>query len=304
MNDQTDLVTGAFGYLGKYMTEILTKKGIKVRTMTGHPDRQNPFGEMVSVVPYHFDQPARLVADLEGITTVFNTYWVRFNYGDVTFSRAVANTKNLIHAAREAGVKRFVHISITNPSLDSDLPYFSGKAVLEDTLVNSGLSHAVIRPTVLFGREDILINNIAWLLKRFPVFGVFGDGDYRIQPVYVGDVAALAVELAGRGEDVVCDAIGPETYTFDSLVRLIREGVGSRSMVMHVPTMVAHLVGRLVGPLVRDVVITRQEIEGLMAGLLVSEARPTCPTRFSRWLDENADELGLVYSSELERHYQ
>lgn len=301
---ETHVVTGAFGYLGKYITTILTEKGIEVRTLTGHTDRPNPFGEKVQPVPYHFDEPGMLVSDLEGVTTIFNTYWVRFNHGRVSFGQAVANTQNLIRAAMEAGVKRFVHISITNPSLESRLPYFSGKAIIEKTLVNSGLSYAIIRPTVLFGKEDILINNIAWLLRKFPVFGIFGTGDYRVQPVYVGDVAALAVGLSEKKENIICDATGPETFAFEDLVRLTRARVDSKSHIMHVPPLLAHLFGRLMGPMVKDVIITRQEIEGLMEGLLVSEMPPTCTTRFSEWLLEHADELGAGYSSELERHYR
>jgi len=188
-NKEVQVVTGAFGYLGQYITRLLLAKGVTVRTLTGHPKRPNPYGNRVEVVPFNFDNPHKLVSDLRGATIVYNTYWVRFNHGSSTYSKAVANVQNLIRASAEAGVKRFVHISITNPTLDSPSRYFRGKAIMEKTLVESGLSRAILRPTVLFGREDILINNIAWILKKFPIFLVFGDGDYRIQPVYVGDVA-------------------------------------------------------------------------------------------------------------------
>ncbi len=303
-NQEIQVVTGAFGYLGKYITRILLDRGIRVKTLTGHPNRSHSFGESVQAVPFHFDDPGQLVSDLEGVTTVYNTYWVRFNHGRVSYGQAVANTQNLIRAAKDAGVKRFVHISIANPSEDSPFPYFSGKAIMERTLIESGLSYAILRPTVLFGKEDILINNIAWMLRRLPFFGVFGAGDYRIQPVYVGDVAALAVDLAGLGDSVVCDATGPETYTFEDLVRLIRARVQSRSFIVHVPPLFALLVGYIFGPLLRDVLITRDEVGGLMDGLLVSELPPTCPTRFSEWLLEHADRLGRAYASELERHYR
>ena len=87
-----------------------------------------------------------------------------------------------------------MHISITNPSLDSPLPYFRGKAILEKEIRASGISHAIVRPTVLFGKEDILINNITYLLRRLPVFAIPGSGDYRLQPIYVEDLAEIAVE--------------------------------------------------------------------------------------------------------------
>ena len=298
------VVTGAFSYLGKYITRELLRQGVRVKTLTGHPDRENEFGDRVEAAPFHFEEPARMAAELADADWLFNTYWVRFNRGRVTYGGAVANTQNLISAAREAGVKRFVHVSITNPSPDSPLGYFSGKAAMEKTLIGSGLSYAIVRPTVLFGREDILINNIAWLLRRSPVFGVFGRGDYRMQPVYVGDVAALAVELAEKKENVIMDAVGPETYAYADLVRLMRERIGSRSALIRVPPLLAWLAGLVARPLLGDVIITREEIRGLMEGLLVSERPPTCPTRFSEWIGGHAAELGRGYASELSRHYR
>jgi NADH dehydrogenase len=302
--DELNVVTGAFGYTGKYITERLLADGKRVRTLTGHPDRPNPFGERVGVFPFNFDRPAELVDSLRGAAALFNTYWVRFSRGQTTFDRAIENTKTLIEAAREAGIGKIVHISISNPSEDSPLPYFRGKALLEKAVVQSGLPYAIIRPTVIFGPEDILINNIAWLLRRFPVFAVPGNGEYRVQPVFVKDVADMAVKAAREVEDTIRDAVGPETYTFDGLVRLIRRRIGSRAGIIHVPPRPALFLSRLVGYLVRDVVLTRDEVAGLMAGLLVSSQPPTGQTRLSDWLEQNAASVGSAYASELNRHYR
>jgi len=301
---EVNVVTGAFGYTGKYITRRLLARGVQVRTLTGHPGRPNPFGPQVRVYPFHFDRPTELVRSLEGATTLYNTYWVRFNYGSVTFERAVEHTRVLIRAAEEAGVRRIVHISITNASPDSPLPYFRGKGLLEQTIMNSRLSHAIIRPTVIFGAEDILINNIAWLLRRYPVFAIFGRGDYRLQPVYVDDVAELAVDVGRREDNVTVEAVGPEVYTFEELVRLIAEKPGRKIRLVHVGPGLGLALGRLIGRAVGDVLITEDEIKGLMANLLVSSGPPTCPTRFSVWLERNATVLGTRYASELARHYR
>jgi len=299
-----DVVTGAFGYTGKYITERLLAAGRSVRTLTGHPGRPNPFGGRVSVFPFNFDRPADLVESLRGADTLFNTYWVRFARGDTTFDVAVENTKTLLRAAKEAGIRKIVHISITNPSEDSPLPYFRGKAVLERAIVDSGLSYAIIRPTVIFGREDILINNIAWLLRRSPVFAIPGNGEYRLQPVSVDDVADMAVRAAREAGNTVFDAAGPEIFTFNELVRLLADKTGSRGRIVHLPSGPALLASRLIGLAVRDVVLTRDEVAGLTSGLLISRGPPTGSTRLSDWLDENAAVLGTRYASELERHYR
>jgi NADH dehydrogenase len=301
---ELNVVTGAFGYTGKYITRRLLSTGKRVRTLTGHPNRLNPFGEQVSVSPFSFDDPAELTESLRGATALYNTYWVRFSRAQVTFDQAVENTKALIKAAEEAGVRRIVHVSITNASEDSPLPYFRGKGLLENAIIHSGLSHAIVRPTVIFGAEDILINNIAWLLRRFPVFAVPGSGDYRMQPVFVEDVAEIAVNAAHRDEDVVVDAVGPDTYTFDELVRLIADKIRSKARIVHVSPALALFFSRMAGYLVNDVMLTRDEVEGLMANLLVSDGPPTGQTRLGDWLDENAESVGAKYASELRRHYR
>ncbi len=298
------VVTGAFGYTGKYIARRLLAMDYRVRTLTGHPERPNPFGDQVGVVPFNFHDMVALLSSLKGADVLYNTYWVRFEHGNATFDRAVENTRTLIRAAEEAGVRRLVHVSIANPSLDSPLPYYRGKAVLEQAIRESGLSYAILRPTVIFGLEDILINNIAWLLRRFPLFVVPGAGDYALQPIFVEDMAKLAVDAAQKEENVVLDAVGPEIYTFDELLHLVAGVLGRRARVVHLPPVIALTLSRLIGYLVRDVVLTPEEIQGLMADLLVSHDPPTGSTHLSDWLRQNADNVGARYTSELKRHYK
>jgi len=297
----TYVVTGAFGYSGKYIARRLLDEGCAVRTLTNSTRRANPFGDRITALPFHFDDPRALAASLDGVGVLINTYWVRFDHRDFTHSLAVENTLELISAARDAGVGRFVHVSITNPSEDSSLPYFKGKARLERALQESGLPHSILRPAVLFGREDILINNIAWALRRLPVFGVFGRGDYRIQPIHVDDFAALAISESRQEGDRVVDAIGPETFTFRGLVEEVGRIIGRPRPIVSVHPAFAYFVASVIGRIVNDVFLTREEIDGLMADLLCTASRPTGETRLSDWARENAHSLGSRYSSELAR---
>ena len=298
------VVTGAFGYTGKYITRRLLSMGMRVKTLTTHADRPNPFGHQVSVAPFNFGDVAEMAKNLEGADVLYNTYWVRFPRGGLTFDKAVDNTRVLVKAAEDAGVRRIVHISITSADPDSHLPYFRGKGLAERAVKESGMSHAIVRPTMIFGREDILLNNIAWLLRRSPVFAVFGAGDYRVQPVFVDDVAEMAVGAGQKDVALELDAAGPETFTYDELVRLIARSVRSRARLVHVKPGLGLLLARLMGYAVRDVVVTRDEIDGLMAGLLVSDKPPECATSLKGWLHENAKTLGTSYVSELRRHYR
>lgn len=294
-------VTGAFGYSGQYIARRLLAAGKNVITLTNSPNRKNPFGGRVKAFPFHFDEPGKLTESLVGVAVLYNTYWVRFNHTNVSHADAVRNTETLFQAAKDAGVKRVVHVSITNPSEHSPLQYFSGKARVERVLIESGLSHAILRPTVLFGKEDILINNIAWALRRLPVFGVFGDGRYQLQPIYVDDLAELAVEQGQQTNNAIIDAIGPETFTYRGLVEALGEIVGKRRPIVSVSPSVGYAACWLVGKLVDDVVITRDEIKGLMDNLLYVDSPPAGRTKLTEWAKEHATRLGLRYTSEIAR---
>jgi uncharacterized protein YbjT (DUF2867 family) len=306
MNDTSefDVVTGAFSYTGKYVTRLLLNAGGRVRTLTGHPERTDMFGRQVEIAPLDFTDSASLVQSLRGASVLYNSYWVRFSHGRATFAEAVANSRILIQAAKEAGVRRIVHLSIANPSIDSRLPYYSGKAQVERAIVDSGLSYAILRPTVIFGAEDILINNIAWFARHFPVFAIPGSGQYQIQPIFAEDIANLAVDAGRKEDNLILDVVGPEIFTFEGLVRLIATSVGSKARLIHVRPWVALRILHLINPIVGDVILTREEIDGLMANLLVSKQPATGRTRFSEWLAQNALILGTKYASELARHYR
>ncbi len=301
MGDTTHLVTGAFGYSGRYIARRLLDRGCRVRTLTGSSQRNSPFGDAVAAEPYHFDQPDRLVESLRGVAVLYNTYWVRFNHPNFTFAEAVRNSRTLFDAARQAGVGRIVHVSITNPSLDSPLEYFRGKAEVEQALQQSGVSYSILRPAVLFGKEDILVNNMAWMLRRFPVLGVFGKGDYRLQPIYVDDLAGLAVDEGGRRENTTINAIGPETFTYRELLRTIGRIIGKRRLIVSVPPWLGYMVASAIGRMVGDVVVTRDEIAGLMGNKLYVNGPPAGTTKLTDWAAEHAGSLGRSYASELSR---
>jgi uncharacterized protein YbjT (DUF2867 family) len=293
------VVTGALGYTGRYIARALFERGERVRTLTAHPAQPNLFGERLEIAPLDFGSPESLTRSLEGATTLYNTYWIRFPYEGVNFDTAVENSRTLLRAARLAGVHRIVHISITGAAEDSPLPYFRGKGVVEREIAQSGLSYLILRPTLIFGNEDVLVNNIAWLVRHFPLFAIPGRGDYRVQPVFVADLAELAVSDASGGDNRVIDAVGPEIFTFRDFVRTIALALGRSTLLISVPPRVALLFSSLIGYALGDVTLTRDEIDGLMASLLVSGAPPTCPTALSSWLQSNADLVGRTYTSEL-----
>ena len=298
---ETHAVTGAFGYSGSYIASRLLALGHRVRTLTNSGDRKNQFDRALDVHPFHFGDRKKLTESLEGVKVLYNTYWVRFNHKTFTHAQAVRNTFELFRCAKAAGVERVVHVSITNPSKGSRLEYFSGKAAMEENLRETGLSYSILRPAVIFGGEDILVNNIAWGLRTLPVFGVFGDGEYKIQPIYVDDLAQLAVEQGQSRDNVVIDAIGPETFTYKGLVETVGTIIGKERKIISVVPLVGYATAAIIGKIQGDVLLTRDEIKGLMDNLLFVNAPPAGETKLTDWAQDRAGQLGKGYTSELAR---
>lgn len=304
-NSELNVVTGGLSYIGKFITQRLVSQGKRVLVLTNHLQRDNPFGDQVMVAPYDFDRHDTLVGRLKGVSTLYNTYWVRFDHGLVSFEKAIANTERLIKAAEAAGIKKFVHMSVSNPSQDAPFPYYRGKAVLEKLIAQSRLSYAIIRPTLVYGGEqEILVNNIAWLLRRFPIFAVPSDKAYRLQPIHVDEVADLAIHAADHLHNQIVDAAGPDIMTFEEMVRLIAKKIGSWSVLFHASPGLSLFLLKIVDLLVNDVVLTRDEMGALGEERLVSKQPPIGKMRLAHWLDRNANQLGRRYASEMVRHFR
>jgi NADH dehydrogenase len=298
-----DVVTGAFSYSGAAIANALLGSGRSVRTLTGHPDRA-PDGTGIEVRPLDFDDQLDLVASLEGATTLYNTYWVRFAHDRTDHELAMANSRTLFQASKRAGVQRIVHVSITHPSIDSPLPYFQGKARVERALAETGVSYAVLRPAILFGGDGVLLNNIAWLLRHLPVFAIGGRGDYRIRGIHVDDLAELCLGKGAERHDSVSDAVGPERPTFVELVKMLKEATGSRSQLVHLPGATLPLFSRALGLFLHDVLLTADEYRAMSGGLADTDGPATGSTALSEWVADHGDQLGRHYANELERHFE
>jgi len=284
----THAVTGATSFTGRFIARRLTEGGHEVRNLTR----------------LELADADRLAAALDGMDTLYNTFWIRFERGPITYDWAIERSRQIFEAARLAGVRRIVHLSVINASHDAPTAYFRAKAVVEDALTSSGISHAIVRPTVTFGPGDILVNNLAWTLRRLPAFGIPGDGRYPIQPVHVEDVAEVAVQAGESAENTTLDVGGPDILTFNDFVALVRAAIGSRALLMHMPVSASLAAARLIGLIVRDVVLTRHEVTELRERLMYSTQPAAGKIHLGDWLTATADSLGRRWSSELDRHYR
>jgi len=294
------VVTGGFSYIGGAIAAELAARGWDVSTLT---NRKPPPGSMIASSPLTFDRDA-LVSALTGADLFVNTFWIRFPFGGQTFDTAVARSALLAEAAKAAGVGRFVHLSVSNPDRGLNLGYYAGKHRVEETLRASGLSCAIVRPTLVVGPNDVLTNNIAWFLRNFPVFPMPRGGRCRLQPVTLADTARIAADAAARSEDETVDAAGPDTVTFREYVELLASLCGVRRWMPGVPNWASLLGIKLVEPFLDDVTLTREELLGLEQELLISHAPPLGKESALGWLEKNGADLGKRYINDLDRHFR
>ena len=296
-----DVVTGAFSYTGSFIARRLLAAGHQVRTLTNNPTPPPDLAGNVAASPLDFDDADGLVRFMRGADTLYNTYWIHSNYGADAFAGAVRRSQQLFAAARSAGIRRLVHISIANPTA-SGHPYYASKAALEEALRSTGISYGIVRPTLVYGEGDVLINNIAWVLRHFPIFAIPGDGAYRLQPVHVGDVAAIAVAAGLTRDNLTVDAAGPDILRFDELVRMLRKAVGSRAVLLRTAPALALLGARVAGFIAGEVLLTGEQLDDLRGEVLISHDPPRGTIRFTEWLPRQRTFLGLRYASAKTRH--
>ncbi len=289
-----DVVTGAFSYSGAALAAELHRRGRTVRTLTAHPARHTGPGPRVESWPLDFTEES-LRSCLTGTHTLYNTYWSRFPETGTTYDAAVANSRTLFRVASQVGVRRIVHVSITNPDLASPFPYFSGKALVERDLAACGVPYAIARPAFLFGNGGVLINNMAWMLRHLPVIPVGDGGAYLMRGMHVADLAGLCADLADGPDGVCVDAVGPDRMTFRELLGVVRDAVAPKTPIVAVPGRLLIAGARLLIPVLRDQLLTGDEYRAMASGLADSQAPATGATSFRTWVEQQAPRLGRRY---------
>jgi NADH dehydrogenase len=201
-------------------------------------------------------------------------------------------------------VRRIVHISIANPAIDSPLPYYRGKGLVERALAETAVPYSIVRPTWIFGgeRRDVLANNIAWILRHMQVFALPAAGATRCSP----SMSRTSRGSASRPPtaDPTSSLTPPARRRLPSTnyVQGVRRALRRRAPIIHVPPVIMAHAARALGLLLRDVVLTPDEISGLTSGLLVSHQEPLGRIAFSEWLAAHSGSIGCAYANELERH--
>jgi len=311
----TAAITGANSYTGRYISKILlasTDTNFKIRNLTNSPNRKHDLGEKAfETMPLAYHDTSQMAKILEGTDVLFNTYWVRYNdYKGITREQSIQNSKNIVDAAKMAGVKKIVYSSHTQTSLDSPLQYIRGKAEVEQYIRESGLEYGFVKPCCIFGDtpdESIVINNISYFMRTFPVFPVSGDASsYHLQPVHVRDLAELMVDCATDPAKTSheVDAVGHK-FTVNELLTTIKDTLGLRRLIVnHVPIDVCYYGTKPIDLIFNDKFIERDDLLLMSSGITCSLEPPTGKRKLTDFLEKYKDTIGRRYISSNARYYK
>src|SRR6266568_6573584 len=263
-------LTGGTGFVGRHIAATLVARGHRVRVLARDPARARFLSDRnVEVVAGGLADRAALDRLASGADALNHLVGIIVEQGVQTFTAVhVAGTEALLAAARHAGVRRFVHMSAVGARDEPGAtPYHRTKRRAEQLVRDSGLSHAIFRPSIINGPENRPIRTLAQLHRWSPLVPVFGDGRFPTQPVWIGDVA-LAFALAAERPALsgVFELGGPATLTYEEFVRAIGRAAGHPRPLVHVPLAVARAAAAALGVMGPLAPLTLDQLQMLVEG--------------------------------------
>ena len=308
VSKRTVAVSGAWSYSGRDVAARLLRAGYTVVSLTNRPvPDPDPHAGAVARIPYDF-APGALERSLDGVEVLACAYWTRHDRAPVghqgpwtSHALAVERSARIIDAAVRAGVSRLVWTSIANPGLDPDLSYYAGKAAVERLVEGSGLPHAILRPACFFGPGGILIENVAWAARHLPCVPIPAGPRYRIRPIHIDDYARAVVDAVGATGTFVRDATGPDRIEFGELVDYLASLTGGRARVVRLPIPACAVLYRLASGVMRETILTTDELKGLARNRLDSVEEPVGRIGLRAWLQDNVSMIGSRFLREPRR---
>ncbi|HXR24984.1 MAG TPA: NAD(P)H-binding protein [Candidatus Binataceae bacterium] len=245
-NDRIIAIAGGSGFIGRAIVRRLAAiPGLTVRVLTRDPVKARvrlAAEGKVDFVSADVNDPARLATVIAGADTIINAvqfdgYPIEKPSRGLTFNRVdYGGTVSLIAATKAAGVPNFIYISGAAADERSPNPAFRAKGRAERALRDAGLAFTILRPSLVYGPEDRVVNGLAKAIRMMPVMVVPGSGQQKLRPLLVDDLAAcVALAIGGRGRNGIYEVGGPDPMTFDELVRLVMEITGHKRPIIHVP---------------------------------------------------------------------
>ena len=272
-------VFGGNGFLGRRIVRQLHAADFAVRIASRHPNRArsivSPASSRIESVFGDINDDPSVAAVLDGVFAVVNAVSLYVEHGADTFrSVHVEGAARVARLADQGGAQVFLHISGIGADVRSTSPYIRSRGQGEEAVCEAFPSARVLRPAVMFGPGDAFLMPLLLMLRRMPVFPMFGEGETKLQPVYVEDVgAASARVLQSPSAHPVYELAGPRIYTYRALLTELAASADSRPLLMPIPFALWHAIGYF-GELLPRPLITRNQVELMQADSVAGSEVP------------------------------
>jgi uncharacterized protein YbjT (DUF2867 family) len=254
-------VFGGTGFVGRRVVRHLHESGIRVRVVSRHPGRAEGDGIEQIVADAHAERSVEAaVAGADGVVNAISLY---AEHGIDTFhSLHVETAGKIARIAKQAGIRRFVHISGIGANTASPSPYIRSRGEGEAAVQTAFSGAVIVRPAVMFAPDDAFLTTILQLLRSLPAYPIFGDGRTRLQPVHADDVAAAIAQILRQSQKPypVYELAGPRVYSYEELLRTIARIAGMRPVLMRMPFVLWDALAGLAEMLPRPP-LTRNQVE-------------------------------------------
>lgn len=245
------LIAGGTGFVGGSLTRNLIKSGhqvsLLVREKSGHKIKKF---DKISAVRCEYDYPV-VSLDSEFDVLVNCAGIIReFPSKGITFDKAHYEiVKYLVDLARANSINRFIQISALGVTPDARTGYFKTKYRGEEAIRNSGLNFTIFRPSTIFGPDDDFINMLIRMIKKLPLVPVIGNGEYRMQPVYIDDLCNVIIRSLNENFTFgnTFDIGGPEIITYNRMLEALETVLGRRSPKIHQPVFIMRILAKVLG---------------------------------------------------------
>jgi len=256
-------VFGGTGFLGRRVVRHLRDKGFSVRIATRHPRSSSGGDPEVQPIAADVREQESIAAAVKGATGVVNAVSLYVERGTDTFNALhVAAAQRLAEEARKAGAERLIQISGIGADATSSSPYIRARGQGEQAVRAAFPNAEVIRPAVMFGPDDAFLNTLVQLLRRLPIYPMFGRGQTRLQPADVEDVGEAVARLMQRtpAEAIMVECGGPRVYTYEELLRTIGSAANMKPVLAPVPLAAWHALA-WIAEVLPGAPVTRNQVE-------------------------------------------
>lgn len=269
---QPIFITGATGFVGGHLAARLVADGYRIRCLVRRPDhpRAGYLEELgAELAAGDVLKPASLKAAAQGCGAAIHLVGIIMEPPGVSFRQVhVEGTRNILAAAAAAGIRRYIHMSALGAGPNATTTYFQTKWEGEEAVRASGLDYTIHRPSIIYGPGGEFINMLLRQVRLLPLVPVIGDGNYRLQPVSVHDVAAcFSLSLANDhsiGETF--ELGGPEALTYNEMLQVFCRVLGKRRGLVHLPLALVRPVVQLLEKVMRRPPVTTDQLKMLLAG--------------------------------------